>query len=329
MKEFQLIDDVMPDVPPAGQAETAAVRARVLGAAAPRRRPPVRARASLAAAAVTGVLVAGFVVVPRLADGGTGTASPPATAAAVATASSLSDALKKAADRLAAQPAGTGRWWRREALHSQRARVKDNPSFYVENQAKEVLWIDRQGRQRIERGRVSSTLPTSLDRREWKRAGSPPLCGDDSDCQIGRVFMVPLPLKPVTDLPAEPGALKAELLRRLPQDGAYEHESWLWNVALWLLLDTEATPATRAAVYGMLADLPGTNIAERAFDGRTGITLMHGDATARQQVVIEPQSGELLAVQTVTTGRTDEEVLDTYRVRRLGWTDERPAKVKD
>ncbi|MEV0150795.1 MULTISPECIES: CU044_5270 family protein [unclassified Nonomuraea] len=325
MKEFQLIDDVMPDVPPAGHAETAVVRARVLAAASPRRRPPVWARVSLAAAAVTGVLLAGFVVAPRLGDDGTGTASPPATAAAMATASSPSDALKRAADRLAAQPAGTGRWWRREALHSQRARFKDNPSFYVENQAKEVLWIDRQGRQRIERGGVSSTFPTSLDEREWKRAGSPPLCGDDNDCQIGRVFMAPLPLKPVTDLPAEPGALKAELLRRLPQDGTYEQESWLWSVALWVLLDTEATPAIRAAVYGMLADLPGTDIAERLFDGRTGITLTHGDATAPQQVVIEPESGELLAVQTVTTGRTDEKVVDAYRVRRLGWTDEQPA----
>ncbi|GAA2299512.1 hypothetical protein GCM10010149_55520 [Nonomuraea roseoviolacea subsp. roseoviolacea] len=328
MKEFQVIDDVMPDVPPTDHARVLAARARVLEGTR-RRRPAVWPRVTLAAAAVTGVLAAGFVVVPRLGGEQAGTASPAATASgtatAVATVSSPRDALEKAADRLAAQPPGTGAWWRREAIRTQ---TRANSSFTVENRYTEVLWIDRHGNQRTVQGRVSSSLPTAADRRAWKRAGSPKLCGDHEDCRIGRVSFFPLALKP-TMLPEEAGALKALLLKHRPTDGSTDDEGWLWNAARWILLDTAATPRTRAAAYRMLADLPGTDVVGRASDteGRAGIALEHGTVGIRQQMVIDPGSGDLLALQTVMA--KGGAVLDAYAVRRLAWTDERPPRITD
>ncbi|NUW43968.1 CU044_5270 family protein [Nonomuraea rhodomycinica] len=331
MREFQLVDDVMPDVPPADHARVLAVRAEVLGGTRRRRRTSVWPRVTLAAAAVTGVLAAGAVVVPRLGGDRTGTVSPSTTATAVATtssptASSPEEALATAADRLAAQPPGTGAWWRREAIRTRRAWTKADPPFTVEHRLTEVVWIDRQGRRRSEQGRVSSSLPTAADRRAWKKAGSPKLCGDHDDCQIGKVFFMPMRLKQAT-LPEEAGALKALLLRQRPKDRVDKDEEWLWAAARWILLDSAATPRARAAVYRMLAGLPGADVVGRAHDteGRTGIALEHGNAFIRQQLVIDPTSGDLLAVQTVVSG----DVLDAYAVRRLGWTDERPPEATD
>lgn len=65
MKEFQLIDEVMPDVPPADPARAMAVRARMLGGAR-RRGMPAWSKMALAAAAVGVMLAGGFVVAPRL-----------------------------------------------------------------------------------------------------------------------------------------------------------------------------------------------------------------------------------------------------------------------
>ncbi|NUW32279.1 CU044_5270 family protein [Nonomuraea sp. SMC257] len=333
MREFQFVDDVMPDVPPADDARVLAVRAEVLDGTRRRRGLPVWPRVSLAAAAVASVLVAGSVVVPRLGGEQAGTASPAATAdrrattkaVPLATPSSPRAALDAAADRLAAQPPGTGAWWRREAIRTQRLK---RTSYTVEDRVTEVLWIDRKGKERYVQGRVSSSLPTAADRRAWKRAGSPKLCGDQDKCRMGRVFFNPLALKRMT-LPEEAGELKALLLKHRPTDGSTGEEEWLWATAHWVLLDTAATPRTRAAAYRMLAGLPGTDVVGRVSDaeGRTGIALQHGKADIRQQMVIDPGSGDLLALQTVLA--KGGEVLGSFAVRRLGWTDEQPPKATD
>ncbi|MEU4547128.1 hypothetical protein [Nonomuraea dietziae] len=66
-------------------------------------------------------------------------------------------------------------------------------------------------------------------------------------------------------------------------------------------------------------------------DGRTGVALMYGDSPARRQIIIDRDSGELLAVQDAlipADGKASDpdngEVSDSYMVRRLGWTDEAP-----
>ncbi|MEU7838622.1 MULTISPECIES: CU044_5270 family protein [unclassified Nonomuraea] len=326
MKEFQLIDDVMPDMPPADPARTMGIRAQLMGRP-PRRRLPGWSRATLAAAAVTLVLVGGFVVVPRLGGGEVQTAAT----------SNVPPVLAAAADRLAAQPPGTGAWWRREVRQVSRQVGKGKPAYVVEQRTGEVLWVSRKGETRLELKPVTTVPLTPADKRAWKEAGSLRLCNSTRGCTLGRVFFTPFDpkkLEPVGQLPTDAKALKAELLKQYPADGRDTQEAWLWAASRWLLLDVPSTPGTRAAVYRMLAGLPQVKVTDGVKDdeGRAGVALLLGDPL-QQQIIIDRDSGDLLAVQskmlrsdgkqaTFPIGRTFESLL----VERLGWTDEQPTE---
>ena len=297
MKEFQLIDEVMPQAPPADHATLTAARARMLGAAR-RRHRPVWPRVALAAVAASAVMAGGFVAVPLLDRTSVQTAAmPDADAGAV---------LAAAADRLAARPPGTGAWWRREMV--QVARMK-TATYTVEQRVSDVLWAsrDRAVGYRTQRGPVSAKPLTPADEQAWKAAGSPDLC---TGCQSGKTYFTPLKLttKPVTELPTEPGALRAELLRANDREAP---EAWLWGVSKWLLLDAESTPATRAALYRVLAGLPGVRVENDVTDieGRTGVALTYD----RQQIIIDRDSGNLLAIQ-------EGDGSSAYVIGRMGWT---------
>ncbi|MEV3986206.1 CU044_5270 family protein [Nonomuraea sp. NPDC049758] len=303
MKEFQLIDEVMPQTPPAGHATMTAARARMTGAAR-RRRRPVRPKVTLAAVAVGAVLAGGFVAMPLLGGTGVQTATIPRADAV----------LDAAADRLAAQPSGTGAWWRREMTQVLRTKTA---TYTVEQRVRDVLWASRDLGYRTRRGSVSAKPLTPADEQAWKAAGSPDLC---DGCLSGKTYFTPLKLtrKPVMDLPAEPQALKAEMLAA---NGKEAPEAWLWGASKWLLLDVESTPATRAALYRVLAGLPGVRVENDVtdVDGRTGVALTYGQASTRQQIIIDRDSGQLLAVQ-------EADGSSAYVVERLGWTDDPAPK---
>ncbi|MFG1690253.1 CU044_5270 family protein [Nonomuraea sp. NPDC049269] len=317
MKEFQLIDDVMPDVPPADHARVMAVRARMLNDA-PRRRLPGWSRVALAAASVALVLIGGFVVVPGLGGG-------PDTAA---TQEDPAQALATAADRLAAQPPGEGAWWRREMVRITR---KATPHYTVEYRNPEVMWISRDGVQRIKKLDLTAAPVTRADEQAWKDAGSPPLCDSKSGCQVGKTFYGPVELsefKPVTGLPTDAEALETELLKRY-SDPRDNRETWLWTVACQLLEDAETTPGTRAALYRMLTELPGVRVADGVtdLDGRTGLGLLFNSPEVLQQIIIDRESGDLLAIQRTPTrsdGSPVGELVDSNVIKKLGWTDEAP-----
>ncbi|MEU6784231.1 CU044_5270 family protein [Nonomuraea angiospora] len=303
MKEFQLIDEVMPQVPPADHATVMAARARMLGAAR-RRHRPVWPKVMLAAVAVSAVMAGGFVAVPLLGGTGVQTAAVPEADAVLAAA----------ADRLAAQPPGTGAWWRREM--AQVARTK-TATYTVEKRVRDVLWASRQRGYRTQRGPISAKPLTPADEQAWKDAGSPDLC---DGCQLGKTYFTPLKMttKPVTELPTDPEALKAEMLRANDKEAP---EAWLWGASKWLLLDVESTPATRAALYRVLAGLPGVRVENGVtdIDGRTGVALTYGEAPTRQQIIIDRDSGQLLAIQ-------DGDGSLAYVIKRLGWTDDPAPK---
>ncbi|MEQ4720524.1 CU044_5270 family protein [Nonomuraea sp. B19D2] len=303
MKEFQLIDEVMPQVPPADHATVMAARARMLGAAR-RRHWPVWPKVMLAAVAVSAVVAGGFVAVPLLGGADVQTAAVPEADAVLAAA----------ADRLAAQPPGTGAWWRREMV--QVARMK-TATYTVEQRVRDVLWASRQRGYRTQRGPVSAKPLTPTDAQAWKDAGSPDLC---DGCLSGKTYFTPLKMttKPVTELPTEPEALKAEMLRANDKETP---EAWLWGASKWLLLDVESTPATRAALYRVLAGLPGVRVENDVtdIDGRIGVALTYGEAPTRQQIIIDRDSGQLLAIQ-------EGDGSSAYVIKRLGWTDDPAPK---
>ncbi|MBT2234600.1 CU044_5270 family protein [Nonomuraea sp. NEAU-A123] len=336
MKEFQLIDDVMPDVPPTDHARVMAVRARMLNEA-PRRRLPGWSRVTLAAASVALVLVGGFVVAPGLGGGPAPGAAPEDAAQVLATA----------ADRLAAQPPGEGAWWRREEVQVLRIKPKDNSTFTVEQRVTQVLWINREGKEQREQGDVSAAPLTPADEQAWKDAGKPALCDAGAgECAVGKVFHIPMDpktYKPVTRLPTDAETLKAKLLKGFPADGSggESRESWLWMAARWLLVDAETTPGTRAALYRMLAGLPEVRVIDGVadLDGRVGVGLVFEGNPVRQwsgqylpvqqQIVIDRESGDLLAVQGALIqphGSQSGEPFESYVIKKQGWTDEAPIR---
>jgi hypothetical protein len=84
----------------------------------------------------------------------------------------------------------------------------------------------------------------------------------------------------------------------------------------------------------MLAGLPHVKVADGVKDdeGRAGVALLLGDPL-QQQIIIDRDSGDLLAVQSellrpdgkeasLPVGRPFESLL----VERLGWTDEQPTE---
>ncbi|WP_433351843.1 CU044_5270 family protein [Microtetraspora malaysiensis] len=324
MKEFQLIDEVMPQVPPADYATMTAARAGILGGAR-RQRRRVWPKVVLAAAAVSVVLIGGFVAAPMLGGSTVETAAAAAPGAVLAAA----------ADRLAAQPPGTGAWWRREMTHVEWTRT---PAYTVERRRGDVLWLSQEHGARTQQAKISAKPRTPADEQAWRNAGSPDLC---DRCEMRGGYFTPLKLtvSPTVELPAEPQALKAMLLSAYaPQNdkdtpgwiwgsGQDTPEAWIWGSSPWLLLNTETTPATRAALYRVLAGLPGVRVEDNVIDvdGRIGIALTYGKAPSREQIIIDRDSGELLAIQKELSGTG--ETFAAYVVKRLGWTDD-PAPAQ-
>ncbi|HUR02403.1 MAG TPA: sigma factor [Nonomuraea sp.] len=204
---------------------------------------------------------------------------------------------------------------------------------------------NREGEERREHGDVSAGPLAPADEQAWKDAGSPALCdAKKGRCEVGKVFYVPMDpkaYKPVTRLPTDAETLKAELLKGFPADGSESQEGWLWAAARWLLVDAEATPGTRAALYRMLAGLPEVRVVDGVpdLDGRVGVRLVFGGSPVRQrsgqhlpvqqQIVIDRESGDLLAVQGAEIqldGSQVGEPFESYVIKKQGWTDEAPTR---
>ncbi|GAA0952342.1 hypothetical protein [Nonomuraea longicatena] len=332
MKEFQFIDEVMPDVPPASPAQVAAVRARVLDRAGPTvaRARPARGlmTALLAAAAVVLVITVALVAVSRPSE------EPVATPVA--------KALHAAADRLAAQPPPEGRYWRLETQEIMRTKAATG-DYPVEERADEVLIIGRDGRRYTWYEAVSTKPYGAAAKRAWRQAGSPKLCparGCDTNRrfnarrQLDQVLNLAdglnLTLNELLELPQEPAALRARLLKSYPADLELSREGWLTRVGIRLVTQTPATPGTRAAGYRMLAGLPGISVAGgRDVTGRPGVVVQFPPpkGVVWTQLVIDGHSGEPLAVQQVAPvpGISEKTVWQATVIGKRYWTDVRPV----
>ncbi|MEU5868057.1 CU044_5270 family protein [Nonomuraea sp. NPDC047529] len=135
------------------------------------------------------------------------------------------------------------------------------------------------------------------------------------------VGATPVTTKQVMDLPADPAALKKVLQQWARQAGQQSDEA-LFAEAVSLLSQLPTTPRIRAALYRMLADLPGVQNLGRISDplGRvgTGIELQGGV----QRIVIDEASGRPLAMEDRLDG---DELTAWTALTASGWTDARPV----
>ncbi|MEV0167225.1 CU044_5270 family protein [Nonomuraea fuscirosea] len=343
MREFQFIDEVMPDVPAASPEQLAAARARVFGAV--RETHPATVRrvrqaggvrrggpglmAVLAAAAVVLVITIMVVAVPK-----------PGEESAVSPAQGV---LGAAADRLAAQPPATRGYWRLETQEV--SLTKDGAKGYpVQERGNNVLVIGRDGHRYTWYEAVSAAPYGPAAERAWKKAGSPKLCPARGCDPNGRFYarheldqalkladgLTPT-LGELLALPQEAAALRARLLESYPAGSALSRDQWLVGAGVKLVAQTPATPGTRAAGYRMLAALPGADVIDEAGDvlGRQGLIVQFPPArdAVQIQLVIDKQSGEALAVQQVAPhpSLSEKTVWLAVIIKRPYWTDVRPV----
>ncbi|MFF3669726.1 hypothetical protein [Microtetraspora malaysiensis] len=322
MNEFQVIDSVMPDVPPPSADQLAAARKRVLATTQAPPVSPVRAGrrswtgTALIAAAVMLVVGAVVALVPR-----------PAVEPVAVTPMQK---LEAAAARLAATPEAKGRYWRRDTEHV--VRTKSVRPYQVEERAMEVLAFGPNRKVYGWREPISAKPYTDEGLKAWRRDGSPQLCparGCDknipaypsADLGLGLKLAdgLKLTLTELRSLPKEPAALRARLLDSYDPQVAVEREPWLEGAAS-RLINSPATPGTRAAAYLLLANAPGIKVVDD-IPGTFGL-----DGLALQftggQIVIDRRTGQLLGKQ----GLTPEGVAWSAEiVRKVGWSDVRPV----
>ncbi|MEU1729007.1 hypothetical protein [Nonomuraea sp. NPDC005692] len=322
MNEFQVVDSVMPDVPPPSADQLAAARERVLAATQAPAGSVVRAGRrswtgmALVAAAVALIVGAVVILVPR-------PASEPVAVTPM-------QKLEAAAARLAATPEAKGRFWRRDTEHVM--RTKNGYDYKVEERAMEVLAFGPNREVYGWREPISSKPYTAEGLEAWRQDGSPRLCparGCDknmpafgsADLDLGLELADGLKptLAELRSLPKEPAALRARLLESYDPQVAAEREPWLEG-AVSRLINSPATPGTRAAAYLLLAKAPGIKVV----DDIPGTFGLDGLALQFQwgQIVIDRMTGRLLGRQRLAPEGV---AWGAEIVRKAGWSDVRPV----
>jgi hypothetical protein len=126
-------------------------------------------------------------------------------------------------------------------------------------------------------------------------------------------------LTELRNLPKEPAALRKRLLESYNPQGAAEREHWLAEAAS-RLINSPATPGTRAAAYLLLAKAPGIKVVDKI----PGTFRLDGLAlqSRNEQIVIDRGTGRLLGRQRLTPEGV---AWSAEIVRKAGWSDVRPT----
>ncbi|WP_371780791.1 hypothetical protein [Streptosporangium subroseum] len=317
MNEFKLIDAVMPDVLPSDPGRTAEARARVLNSGRSRWRFGWTAAAVTAVA--TALVIVSVVVVPRF------------EAPVVSSVPDPRQALDAAADMARRSEPASGESWR---ATTEITTLVQGSRYSVNERVLQTLWRppQRQATMLRERRLLGVQPVTPADRAAWKRAGSPKLCESGAKCSNSTLFLklgqteyevysrekapllrrglVGFDLKAPGDvkLSGDPVALRSELLKSWPayrddpqsKSKAFSRMSmdeWLWSLGTSLPEELPLSSATRAALYLMLADLPGSRVFSQGDEVIVARPFQTGYAEDR--VVIDRATGTLVAIRKV------------------------------
>jgi hypothetical protein len=287
-----------------------------------RRRPPWRA---LAIAAV--LVAAGASATVPLLVGDERVGASAATAAVLERAAFGASAYANPA-------AGRYSYTTAETLYG--ATSTDNPPFTYFTKSMRETWVAADGSGRVrelpsapiflgERDRQrflasgdQLSTPEPTDRRvraHYQPVSAAILAADPTTLDLRRLDQL---VSAVAQLPTDPNRLEA-IIRAYAEKKDPPVESAMFGEISDLLNSPYASTELRAALYRALARVNGVNLAGATHDpaGRTGVALNapvgYSDAT-RQRLVIDPQTGRVLAAETVLTKRVD-------------WVDSEPGTV--
>ena len=151
------------------------------------------------------------------------------------------------------------------------------------------------------------SFPTQKDETVWRAAGSPDLGGNqttDESFKAGAPDQGGLFYFDLSNLPTDPSQLK-QLIEERKIEGGPSGDAETFTIIGDMLRETYAPPALRAALYQIVADLPGVEYVGRVTDdaGRTGIAVAYPNAQGglREELVFDPDTSKLLAERSVLT----------------------------
>jgi hypothetical protein len=258
-----------------------------------RRRRPRRRTVTAIAAAGLAIAIAIPIAIP---GGVTGGADP--SAAAV---------LHRVALRAAKQPQeptpGPGEflYTRSESDSTFLYVVGDGRTFSFAQPSTRTSWLGPDGSGRILDAAGAVTFLTEDDRATWIAAGSPDLCLDACPGKTESELFDAGELRYAnySNLPTDPEEL-LELIEGRELVGG-PHGDWeTFEIVGDLLRETSLQPRERAALYQVIAELPGVELVGRVVDGagRSGVavayTRMNTDAPSRHELIFDPITAELL-----------------------------------
>jgi hypothetical protein len=283
MPALEKIRELYPEAPTA----TAETRAQARTALITRIERRQRRRVFLPAAA--GLAAAAGAVVIALVGVGKEAAVDPAAAAV------LRDAAAKARVQ---KPLGRGRVLYVKSVDAYLSTWADRGHFSVLVPHVREIWQGPDG------GLLASSngdprFLSERDRQRWIAAGRPDLRGD----RVGRTT---LPRQEPSDLPADADALYARLEDEARGHSEGTHRQMFTRLGDYLR-ETNISPRQRAALYEVAARIPGVELIGQVRDpvGRQGVAVAmeHPSDGTRETLVIDPESGILLAEQRVTLAK--------------------------
>lgn len=172
---------------------------------------------------------------------------------------------------------------------------EDDVAFLARAKSTQEVWVgDDRGLVRNTTG--APVFPTERDRAAWVEAGRPRLPRASTfEDELGGIERL--------RIPTDPDAL-LEYLEDRAADGDHGPAYIFETQIAGYLQEWGVTPAQRAALYEVAARLPGIELLGRRTDpeGRTGIAFATRaeDRAERVTLIIDPDTGELLAKTSVT-----------------------------
>ena len=196
-------------------------------------------------------------------------------------------------------------------------------SFTVVSRLRLQTWIAGDGSSFRRTEVLSTAFPSDADRRSWQEAGQPdvPHAGDvdEEPSRSGGYFWVDL-----GGLPRDPTELLAALrsgsvVPRSPGDDQ------VFLLIGDLMAQGDAPPDLRTSLFEAAARLEGIQETGEVTDplGRDGIGLAIDGVSLRTQLVFDPETADLLAIELYPI-RADRSI-----GKRLSWSAYHPAQVVD
>lgn len=254
-----------------------------------------RSRRRMATRIAVGSLAIAIAIPVAFPGGGTGGADPAAAAV-----------LHRVALRAAQQPPepaprpGQYLYTRSESSATHLYVVGDGNTFMFETPSIRESWIGPDGSGRILNTPGPVTFPTQRDRAAWLAAGAPSLeWVVDGGGEFGHFGPGELTFADHSELPTDPEEL-LELIERRELVGGPAGDWETFVIVGDLLREAYATPKVRAALYQVVAELPGVELVGRVLDpaGRPGMAVAYtepsSDARSRYELTFDPVTAELL-----------------------------------